>query len=983
MALLSARLSVHALTHLLSATSTKAVICSTKTERPVVDAIRQLSKTANAPVLVTALSYQTFIKSHSAGNAIAGIQADLQRTVLEDEPGALILHSSGTTGLPKPILLAQRYLLGYAACHRLSPEEAEGRLNVSTLPLYHVCFQFIKVAKQAKTKQGFGLLAPCLSLSVGKPCCFPSSSVIPAADSTVELLKTTGACSLMTVPAVLEQIVSSSGQSYRDELAGLDFLAIGGGSLKPSVGDALVREGVNLLNHYGATELGAIAYIHVPDESYDWRYLRLRNDMGLELKEIEDSGEKSGRFKLSGHPFGWNAPFEIQDSLKKRFDDSSIDNMEVQVLGRTDDVIVLATGEKVWPQLIESKLSELPFIKTAVVFGEQQNEVGILVEVADGKFFDGDQGFIDLVWSNLQEFNRLVDGHARVSSRDAILVKPHHKTIPRSDKGSVMRKEVYDTFAQEISAVYQGLETSMGTQLGIRLNKQKLEEDLRALVQACLQDRLPSFSWKIEDDFFEIGMDSLEATRLSRYLGKTVNIDEFPGITPGMTHPCFVYRNPTVARLAAAIRGLASDPGANVVTSRTHQMQLIKDKHDLNLQTKTQTLRQKPLVVMLTGSTGNLGAHLLWGLAHSQQVQRIICVNRGSNYVRPEREAEMDMKARQESVNVRHGLSIRKELWEKIYFLASDTQSPGLGLDSRLQEELVCQVTHVLHNAWPMDFQRSLESYESQFRVVENLLDFCRRAHHAQHGVKPKLLFLSSIAVGGRYPEKVLSEKTLDDPSTTVPMGYAEAKWVCEQILTSAAKHMGDVVEPTIVRIGQLSGSSITGYWNPREHIPALIKASQAIGALPALEGVSRSICVDAKGVLLIAIQSFSWLPTDIASKVILDILLARGPGDLYYHVENPIRQPWADVLQYLAYVSKPRLQNPLPFDEWTHRAAALTTVEGFPHLADFLKSDFRNLSGRLVLDTQHSRELSPHLRSCGGVSLELIDKYLHSWKQQ
>ena len=64
----------------------------------------------------------------------------LVKSPMKDIPKALYLHSSGTTGLPKPIALAHRYPLTYAACHRLKEHEAEGRLNVSTLPLYHVGF---------------------------------------------------------------------------------------------------------------------------------------------------------------------------------------------------------------------------------------------------------------------------------------------------------------------------------------------------------------------------------------------------------------------------------------------------------------------------------------------------------------------------------------------------------------------------------------------------------------------------------------------------------------------------------------------------------------------------------------------------------------------------------------------------------------------------------------------------------------------------
>lgn len=66
-------------------------------------------------------------------------QFNFPRLLPSDQQKALILHSSGTTGLPKPISLAHRYLLGYAACHRLQPDQCHNRLNISTLPMYHVC----------------------------------------------------------------------------------------------------------------------------------------------------------------------------------------------------------------------------------------------------------------------------------------------------------------------------------------------------------------------------------------------------------------------------------------------------------------------------------------------------------------------------------------------------------------------------------------------------------------------------------------------------------------------------------------------------------------------------------------------------------------------------------------------------------------------------------------------------------------------------
>ena len=51
---------------------------------------------------------------------------------------AVIMHTSGSTGLPKPIYHAQAYPLLYATCHRLPAESEPFNFNFSTLPLYHV-----------------------------------------------------------------------------------------------------------------------------------------------------------------------------------------------------------------------------------------------------------------------------------------------------------------------------------------------------------------------------------------------------------------------------------------------------------------------------------------------------------------------------------------------------------------------------------------------------------------------------------------------------------------------------------------------------------------------------------------------------------------------------------------------------------------------------------------------------------------------------
>ena len=122
------------------------------------------------------------------------------------------------------------------------------------------------------------MLSPSLALSVGKPFCIPPASVIPTATSTLSLLRLSNARSLMSVPSILEDLLYLPQSEGVNALRTLDFVAVGGGPIKSTVGAALIEAGVKLLNHMGATEIGAIAPIFLPSPDYHWRYLLLPKD---------------------------------------------------------------------------------------------------------------------------------------------------------------------------------------------------------------------------------------------------------------------------------------------------------------------------------------------------------------------------------------------------------------------------------------------------------------------------------------------------------------------------------------------------------------------------------------------------------------------------------------------------------------------------------------------------------------------------------
>ena len=136
--LLSARLSPAAIAKLLKDTKAAAIVVSQCLSRNAEEALASWEDVETTP--------RTYAQSSTEGwlNRAHDDRIDLDKSICaplhHGEPGdrnVLILHSSGTTGLPKAIRHSHKFLLMFADCHNLQAPQAEG-LNVSSLPLFHV-----------------------------------------------------------------------------------------------------------------------------------------------------------------------------------------------------------------------------------------------------------------------------------------------------------------------------------------------------------------------------------------------------------------------------------------------------------------------------------------------------------------------------------------------------------------------------------------------------------------------------------------------------------------------------------------------------------------------------------------------------------------------------------------------------------------------------------------------------------------------------
>lgn len=643
--------------------------------------------------------------------------------------------------------------------------------------------------------------------------CLPDPSTISRGSSTLELIRTINATSLMTVPSILEEIVLLPDGEGPLALKHLRFVAFGGGLVKPSVGKTLISNGVKLLNHYGATEIGPIAPIFEPTPEYDYQYFRIRKDMDVRLELMQSSKIGEQHYKLIARPFGWTTDLVIQDQL---IGNPKNPGVEFKAVGRSDDMIVMATGEKVVPHIMESILSEHEHVKNALVFGEGHFELGVIVELAVSLSVEELATFKSRIWPMITEANTKMDQHARILSQEGIIVLPFGTTFPRSDKGSIMRKDAYRLFDDDITKAYKDLE-NIATNNCIPLDMDRLEEGLRALIQTQLGWRIPEKGWNFDDDFFELGMDSLQAVRLRRLLVSSTG--SLSASTPISSD--FIYLNPSVAQLARALQGKGTILKDGIEDFVDRYSSLEQDVH-------------VGAVVLLTGSTGSLGSHILAHLANLPNVARIICLVRSGQNADP-----YDQQLRSTQAK---GINIPEPGWSKIEVLHSNLAAPFLGLNETDYARLQGQITHIIHNAWPMNFKWKLISFKSQFQGLRNLLKLAKETHQIHPMIRARFLFVSSIATVGQYRsvngQCVVPEEQMSDINCTNPFGYGEAKLVCEKIVERVAcNHRGEL-EAASIRVGQVVGSTRSGYWNTKEHFPAIVKASQEIGAFPTMEGV-------------------------------------------------------------------------------------------------------------------------------------------------
>ena len=137
------------------------------------------------------------------------------------------------------------------------------------------------------------------------------------------------------------------------------------------------------------------------------------------------------------------------------------------------------------------------------------------------------------------------------------------------------------------------------------------------------------------------------------------------------------------------------------------------------------------LTVVLTGSTGSLGGHLLRAILKDSNIAKVYCLNWSP-----------DAQARQKKWFASVGLDDEYDLnGQKADFIGVDFSRRNFGLPIAQFDKLTSSTDILIHNAWKADFNHSLESFEHvHIQGVRNLISWSIDSDRHPH-----IIFVSSI----------------------------------------------------------------------------------------------------------------------------------------------------------------------------------------------------------------------------------------------
>ena len=390
---------------------------------------------------------------------------DVQYTTLSNDKVMLLNYTSGTTGFSKGVMLTGNNLAGNVTFGIRTELLKKGDKVLSFLPLAHAygcAFDFLTatavgthVTLLGKTPspkiimKAFEEVKPNLIITVPLVIEKIYKNVIQP------LINKRSMKWALNIPLLDNQIYAQIRKKLIDALGGrFKEVIIGGAAMNPEVTDFFHKIKFPFTIGYGMTECAPlISYApwneFIPGSAgkiLDIMKVRIDSDDPYNITgEIQVCGENV----MKGYYKNEEATREVftEDGWLKTGDLGTIDaNGFIYIRGRSKTMILSSNGQNIFPEEIESKLNNMPFVLESLIIERNKKLVALVYpdyESLDSLGLNTPENLKTVMDENLKNLNKLVGNYEQVSK-----IQLYPTEFEKTPKKSIKRF-LYNSITEE------------------------------------------------------------------------------------------------------------------------------------------------------------------------------------------------------------------------------------------------------------------------------------------------------------------------------------------------------------------------------------------------------------------------------------------------------------------------------------------------------------------------------------------------------
>ncbi|WP_027338802.1 non-ribosomal peptide synthetase [Halonatronum saccharophilum] len=690
---------------------------------------------------------------------------------------AYIIYTSGTTGKPKGVMVEHKNVV-----RLLFNEKFQFDFNSSdTWTMFHsYCFDF-------SVWEMYG------ALLYGAKLILIPKTLARNTNKFRRLLQEYQVTVLNQTPSAFYNLISEE-LICGDERLNLKYIIFGGEALNPFKLKEWKEKypETKLINMYGITE----TTVHVTFKEITIREIEsgVSNigkaiptlttyimNSNMKLQPVGVPGELCvggegvtrgylNREELTEDKFVVN-PYKPEERLYRSGDLARLlSNGDMEYLGRIDHQVKIR-GFRI----------ELGEIESALLKHQKVKEVVVLAK----EFASGDKRLVSYIVTNKESKLNVKEIRSYLYKKIPAYMIPSYfiqlDEMPLNHNGKVDRKSLPEPNLEvDIGVEYVGPRTELESKL-VDIWKKILKSDKIG----------------IKDNFLDLGGSSLSVIQMMQMIQLECQV---------LIPIGEIYSTPTIEELADKIeqikaKGLEevmSALGEVAAYSEESSDDILIEEYNLADFSRLSVTRLKPENILLAGSTGFLGSHILRDLIIETDAT-IYCLLRENN----NNNCELRLKKR---LNFYFGEKLDKYLGNRIIGVKGDLTEDNLGIEDNLYQELANKVDTVINSAADVRHYGKYEQFENiNVFGTQRLVDFCltskeKTFHHTST--------ISIVGEGGRKGKFKESDYNIGQNFMTDV--YSKSKFEAERVVYKA-RIRG--LKASIYRIGLLVGRHQDGHF--------------------------------------------------------------------------------------------------------------------------------------------------------------------------